>query len=169
MVVISSICAIITKREKNMRRTISFFGHRSLWEKDLRKRLKAVVESKVCDELHCLIGTHGDFDELALSVCRELRRTYPHIKISVVFTSLSIFQNVKGETYSMADDYEDVETTTYEIEEEYLKKRIIVSNKKMIDESDLVICYVNMNKCNSGARIAVNYAMKQGKEVINIF
>ena len=35
------------------------------------------------------MGTHGDFDKEALSVCRDLRRKYKDIKIEVVITSFA--------------------------------------------------------------------------------
>lgn len=57
----------------------------------------------------------------------------------------------------------------YDIEDEYFKRQIIVSNRKMIEDSDLVISYVDMSKNRRGAKIAVKYALKQGKEIINLY
>jgi len=148
---------------------ICFFGHRNLWGKDVRERLKTEVESHLDDEVHCLIGTHGEFDSLALSVCRDLRKTYSNIKITVVFTSLNVLKKDKELEYSIADNYDDVQTMIYDIEEEYFKNQIVVSNRKMVDDSDIVICYVDMKEYRSGAKRAVNYAKKQGKTIINLF
>ncbi|MBO5851749.1 MAG: hypothetical protein J6R29_05415 [Clostridia bacterium] len=39
----------------------------------------------------------------------------------------------------------------------------------MIQNCDLLICWVDKNKFKSGAKTAFNYALKQGKKVINIF
>lgn len=39
----------------------------------------------------------------------------------------------------------------------------------MIDSSDLIICYVDMNISKSGAKNAIFYAMKNNKEIINLF
>ena len=50
-----------------------------------------------------------------------------------------------------------------------IKNRIIFSNKKMIDDCDLVVCYVNMKVSKSGSRTAINYAIKQKKKIINLF
>ncbi|MBE5730487.1 MAG: hypothetical protein E7350_00870 [Clostridiales bacterium] len=71
-----------------MKKTISFFGHRNLWNVDIRERVKTVLKSYFCYEICCLIGTHGEFDRLALSVCRWLRKSYSHIKITAVFSTL---------------------------------------------------------------------------------
>ena len=150
-------------------KTIAFFGHRHLWGKELRERVKNAVELYVGEEIHCLIGTHGEFDSLALSVCRELRKSYPNIKITVIFATLTVLKKGADELYSIADMYDDVETMIYDIEEEHFKNQIVVSNRSMVDDSDLIICYVDMKEYRSGAKRAVKYAMKQGKEVINLY
>lgn len=149
-------------------KNICFFGHRNLWGKDIRERLKKQLESHLDDEVHCFVGTHGDFDSLALSVCRELRKTYK-MKITVVFTSLNVLKKDKDLEYSIADNYDDVETMIYDIEEEHFKNQIVVSNRRMVDDCDIVICYVDMKEYRSGAKRAVNYAKRQGKQIINLF
>lgn len=149
--------------------TITFFGHRELFNRDIRNRLKAEIEKYLGEDIHCIIGTHGEFDSLALSVCRELRRSYPNIKITVVFTTLNVLQKGEDELCSTADLYNDVETAIYDIEEEHYKRQIIVSNQRMVDDSDMVICYVDMERYQSGAKKAVKYALKKGKQVINLF
>ena len=50
-----------------------------------------------------------------------------------------------------------------------LRCRDIRDRVKMVDESDVVICYADMEQIRSGARRAIKYAMKQEKEVINLF
>lgn len=39
----------------------------------------------------------------------------------------------------------------------------------MIDESDLIICFANLNDITSGARKGVLYAKKRNKKIINLF
>ena len=39
----------------------------------------------------------------------------------------------------------------------------------MVDDSDVVIAYVNFKEYRSGAKRAVNYAKKQKKTVINLY
>lgn len=46
----------------------------------------------------------------------------------------------------------------------YYKNRIIVSNRKAIDDSDFVICYVDKSKRVSGAKKAMKYAEKNNKK-----
>lgn len=153
--------------------TICFFGHRKIYCKDIKERLLTAVEEQIKNGADSfIIGTHGDFDTLSLTVCRELRNKYPQIKISVVFTTLTI---LKKDNYddeigsSIADYYKDVETMIYDIEEEHFKQQIIISNRKMIDDSDKVICYVKFKEYRSGAKRAVTYAKKQNKDIINLY
>lgn len=149
--------------------TIAFFGHRHLYQRDIREKLKNEIKKHLSEELHVIIGTHGDFDRLALSVCREIRRDYPNLKITIVFTTLTVLKKQKDESISIAELYNDVETLIYNIEEVYFKNRIIVSNRKMVEECDFVICYVDMKKNYSGAKKTINYAIKINKPVVNLF
>jgi len=147
-----------------------FFGHRQIFNKQIvRERLYTLVEElikKGCNKF--LIGTHGDFDSIALSVCRELRKKYD-IKIIVVFTSLSKITKTKDCDVSDADLYKDCETLIYNIEEQHFKNQITYSNQRMIDNSDCVVCYVDESKSISGAKKAMKYALKNKKEVKNLF
>ena len=150
--------------------TITFFGHRHIYkEQELRTRIYDAVLPYVNEpKLTLLVGNHGEYDGLVLSVCRELRRKYPHIRICVVLTSIAILQ--KDEYgYCPADIYSDVETITYDIEDEHFKNQIVVNNRYMVDDSDVVICYVNFKEYRSGAKRAVNYAKRKNKTIINLF
>lgn len=141
--------------------TITFLGHRELFNRDIRNRLRAEIEKYLGEDIHCIIGTHGEFDSLALSVCRELRRSYPNIKITVVFTTLNVLQKGEDELCSTADLYNDVETAIYDIEEEHYKRQIVVSNQRMVDDSDMVICYVDMERYQSGAKKLLSMPRKK--------
>lgn len=157
-----------------MNRKIAFIGHREVL--DLKMRGKLLDEVKRQIEGGCkffTMGTHGEFDEMALSVCRELRKTYKDIKIEVVITSFKklekqlLYDDEFGKEYETP--YSDVSTVMYEIEEEYFKRQIVVSNRMMIDTCDKLICYVNEKRSRGGAILALNYAKKKGLEVINLY
>lgn len=147
-----------------------FFGHRRLFNKeDIRNRLYTFVETLIQRGYkNFLIGTHGEFDNVSLSVCRELRKKY-HIKITIVFTSVAKLSKPKNSDVSDADLYNDCETLIYDIEEVFYKNQITISNQKMIDNSDYVICYVDETKSPSGAKKAMKYAVKHNKEISNLF
>ena len=154
-------------------KTVSFFGHGEIFYKEkVKDRLeKTIEELKGQGYNDFLIGCHGDFDGLALSSCLKYRKEVDKdVKIHIVLTSLS-FINKDKEGNSFVDFYmeKDCELVFYEIERVYYKNRITFSNKKMVDNSDLIICYVDMSKYKSGAKSAIKYALKQNKEIINLF
>ena len=153
---------------------IAFIGHRIIFYNKIRNRLYKEAKRQI--ENGCkffTMGTHGEFDTMALSVCRELRNIYKDVIIEVVITSFKTIEPIIVEDAIWGAEkyvpYSDVNTIMYDIEEEYFKKRIIESNKQMINKCDTLICYVNSNKNYSGARIAFNYAKKKGLRVINLY
>lgn len=152
----------------------TFIGHRKIYDFSLREKLKNTIIKKI--EKGCksfIVGTHGEFDKLALSVCKQLRDKYNDIKIEVVVTSLHnvkkrlLYNDEFGIEYETP--YSDVATIMYEIEDVYFKQKIIVSNQKMIDECDTLICYVNPKQNRSGAKLAMNYATRRGLKIINLY
>ena len=151
---------------------ICFIGHRDIFE-NIREKLKEAVENEIKNGADFFtMGTHGDFDKMALSVCRELRKTYKNITIEVVITSFKTIEPKTIHDKIFGDEkyypYADVKTTMYITHEEHYKRQIIVSNKKMVDVSNTLICYVNKKHNPSGAKLAMNYAKRKGLEIINL-
>lgn len=153
---------------------ICFIGHRNISYLSTKESLIEAVKKEI--EHGCKLftmGTHGDFDELALSVCRELKRTYKDIEIEVVITSLQKlkpfidYDKIFG--YEKYFPYKDVKTIMYDIEDEHFKRRITSSNKQMIDTCDTLIAYVDENRSYGGAISAYKYAQKKGLKIINIY
>lgn len=153
---------------------ICFIGHRKIGFGPIRDRLVSAIEEEIKNSGDCFkVGTHGEFDTMALSCLREARRIHSDIKIEVVLTSLKkaekqlLYDDEFGKEYY--EPYKDVETVVYEIEEEHFKRQIIISNQKMIDECDVLICYVNKKRNPSGAKLAMNYAKRKGLKIINLY
>lgn len=152
---------------------VCFIGHRNIFE-NIERRLKETVENEIKNGANYFaMGTHGKFDTMALNVCRNLRQTYKDIKIEVVLTSLHtpkkrlLYDDEFGKEYF--EPYKDVQTIMYNIEQEHFKRRIVVSNKNMIDSCDILICYVNKKHNPSGAKTAMNYAKRKGLKIINLY
>lgn len=153
-------------------KTVCFFGHRVVWEE---KRVRAILCEKV-EELArqgfsvFKVGIHGDFDKLALSACCEIRNTFPQMQIQVVLTS-PCFLTKNKDGFSRVDGFEHfgVETMIYPIEDMHFKQQITQTNRMIVDDSDLVVCYVDYDARHSGAKNAVKYAFEQGKEVFNLY
>lgn len=151
------------------KRNCVFFGHRKIYCNDLRKKLYQEVERLINQGVDSFkMGVHGEFDKMALIVCEELREKYKHINICVVFTSLnSLKKDSLG--YSNVDLYKNVDTMFYGVEDIYFKKRITETNRKMIDDCDIVICYFDSLSRSNGTKLAVKYALKKNKEIIYLY
>ena len=155
-----------------MNRT-AFAGHRKILDKDLRNKLYLPVKQQI--ESGCktfVMGTHGEFDKLALSVCRQLRKTYKDIIIEVAITSLNqIKPEIEKDQFGISKytPYDDVYTIMFNIEEEHFKRKITTSNKQMIDTCNILICYVDTTQHSSGAKTTLNYAKSKGIQIINLF
>lgn len=147
-----------------MRKT-AFIGHRQVFGKGVYETLLAEVEKLIVRGCKFFtMGTHGEFDRLALSACRSLRTRYTDIQIEVVITTLNA---IKKE--GAACRYSDVATVMFDNEEVHYKRRITASNRRMIDGCDTLVGYVNEKSVRSGAKTAMRYAMKKGLEIINLY
>ena len=149
-----------------MRKT-AFIGHRQILGKGVFERVLREAENQI--GLGCKLftmGTHGDFDALALSACRTLRKRFPEIKIEVVITSLGAVSKKNGMEFA---PYSDVNIVMPDIENVYFKQRITMGNRRMLDGSDTLICYVDENAYRSGAKAAMRYAKQKGMTVINLY
>lgn len=154
-------------------KTIAFIGHRRIWNKNnIKNSIVKLLETLINEDYSkVLIGCHGDFDNIALSSCLNFNaNNSANFEINIILTSMS-FLNKNKNSNSKADVYADMgcKTIFYNLENVHYKNRITISNKIMIQNCDLLICWVDKNKFKSGAKTAFNYALKQGKKVINIF
>ena len=157
------------------KKKVCFIGHRHIYNyKEIREKLYNIVEEEIKNGCKFFtMGTHGEFDEMALSVCRELRKIYTDIEIEVVITSFKTIEPIIDHDPIFGDEkyipYSDVKTTMYDIEEEHYKRKIIVSNQQMIDDCDTLICYVNPKKTYGGAILTYKYAKKKGLQLVNLY
>ena len=158
---------------------VCFIGHRNINCKDINERIKNAIQNEI--NLGCnsfTMGTHGEFDNIALNACRSFRKENFNIEIEVVITSLN---KINKKTYKIKDEkgeveeiystspYDDVKTLMYDIEEIHFKQRITKSNKYMIDNSTILICYVDTKRTRSGAKTALNYAKRKHLKIINLY
>jgi hypothetical protein len=155
-----------------MSKKVAFIGHRQVFQV-IKDRLSEAIQQEINSGCRCFtMGTHGEFDSMALGVCREFRKIYKDIEIEVVITSLNkIKKVVEEDIFGKVEytPYDDVKTVMYEIEDEHYKNQIVSSNKQMIDTCDTLICYVNKKRSPSGARTAMNYAKRKGLKIVNLY
>lgn len=149
-----------------MRKT-AFIGHSRIFAGNLPERLMSAITAEIQNGcLSFTMGTHGEFDKLALYVCRKLRETFSDLQIEVVITSLNA---IKKGNEEYAAPYADVKTVMFDIEETHFKRQITLSNRNMIDSCDTLICYVDTKRYQSGAKTALNYAKRKGLRIINLY
>lgn len=141
--------------------TCALFGHReppdaiqALLEKEVRK----MIERESCTEF--LVGHQGRFDAMAYSLLRRIQPEYPTMCFSVV---LACMPGEKREEDGI--DYAD---TIYPEGLEIVPRRFAVlhRNRWMVENSDVIICYVNHDW--GGAYQAVAYAEKKKLQIINL-
>ncbi len=158
-----------------MNKKICFIGHRHIYNyKEIREKLYNIVEEEIKNGCKFFtMGTHGEFDEMALSVCRKLRKVYTDIEIEIVITSFKTIEPIIDHDPIFGNEkyipYSDVKTIMYDIEEEHYKRKIVKSNQQMIDNCDTLICYVNTTKTYGGSILAYKYAKKKGLQLVNLY
>ena len=159
-----------------MERKVAFIGHRNLWGKSSEIEVKLYKEVEKQIQNGCkffTMGTHGEFDKIALKVCRILKRTYPDIIIEVAITSLHTITPIINHDpiwgYETYKPYSDVTTVMYDIEEQYFKQKITISNQQMLNLCDTLICYVDTTKTYGGAILAYKYAKKKDLRIVNLY
>ena len=150
--------------------TCCFIGHRRVAETnalktELKKTVEGLITEKQVDTF--LFGSRSRFDDLCYSVVSDLKEKHPHIK--------RIY--VRAEYPIINEDYEKYLLQSYE-ETFYPEKLVgagravyVKRNFEMIDKSSFCVVFLDKESAplKSGTRIAVNYAVKKGKTVINLF
>ena len=145
----------------------AFIGHRKIFAKNIETRLTKAILTEI--DNGCLtftMGTHGEFDSIALNICRRLRHDYNNLEIEVVITSLNMIK--KDGNFNVVP-FSDVKTVMYDIENAYYKQQISLSNRQMIDTCDTLICYVDTSAYRSGAKTALRYAERKGVKIVNLY
>ena len=144
--------------------TVSLFGHRTI--EDLRRLneplvpiIKELIRTK--GYVSFLIGRNGEFDEYAASVIKhaqnEVGKQNSDITLVLPYTVADL------EYYEKYYDNIIIPESVYGV---HPKSAITVKNRWMIEQSDLVIFYVERDK--GGAYTAMKYAKKLNKDMIHL-
>ena len=152
-------------------KTCCFFGHRTINETDeLRERLREIIEKLIIENSvdTFLFGSKSRFNGLCLELVTKIKEKYPYIKRVYV----------RAEYPYINEDYKQYLLESYE--DTYYPEKILGSgrasyierNYEMIDNSNYCIVYYDESTAptirKSGTKIALDYAIKKGKEIINI-
>ena len=162
---------------------VCFIGHRTIQKTDeLIQRMRETVKELIRKGVKIfLFGSVGAFNDLSWQIVSELKKEYPFIQRVYVRATYSHIEKF----------YEEYLLQSYEIT--YFPPQIekagrcayVERNRVMIDESAYCIFYYNeehlgqkrrrfinntefLETCKSGTKIALDYAVKKRKNIINV-
>ena len=148
--------------------TVVFVGHRYV---DNILKVEGLLEEyirKFIDEneyVDFLLGRNGDFDQCVSSSVLRVRKNYRDDNSGLVLVLPYPTAEYLNNKESFHDYYTDIEIS-HAASIAHPKSAIQIRNREMVDRADLVICYIEPEK--GGTWQTVEYAMKQGKTVINL-
>lgn len=149
--------------------TVSFFGHRDIYC-NIRK-IEEQIEDIVRNHIHTkpyvefLMGRDGEFDILATSAIKRTQKAVGHANNALVW----VLPYPTADFQNNADNYEEYYDEIEICEESaaaHFKSAFQTRNRSIIDRSDLCVFYVERK--SGGAYQTMQYAIKQGKNIINL-
>lgn len=152
--------------------TCFFTGHRII-----AKNKYAAIEERIRREAETLINDKGvtdfitggalGFDTIAARVIISLKEKYDYIKLHLY---LPCYDHMKGwnprDQYAARMVMSYADSKIYTVENNYVAGCMQLRNKRMADDAEYCIAY--MNNPRSGTAHAVAYANEIGDTVINI-
>ena len=166
-----------------MEKAVCFIGHRKIEDTiELRTALANTLENLI--ENHgienFLFGDKSEFNSLCYDMVSEMQKEYPYIRRIKYRKDTPVIDEYSKPLFTKG--YED--SICPEGVEKAGKASYIKRNQAMIDASEICIFYnkedylpekrkiskaaVNTYQPKSGTKIAYDYAMKQGKEIVNL-
>lgn len=148
-------------------RTITFAGHREIYQSGVSKRLDALLEqlSSDQDELFFYVGGMGEFDSLAASAVRGMKRQHPDKDIKLILVEPYMKQSINEDGENLHRLYDEIWIPA-ELADVHFKKAITERNRLMVRYSDVLITYLHRDF--GGAYTMMKYAKKLGKEIYNV-
>ena len=148
--------------------TVSFFGHRMIDRPFLiEQRLEALIREllRMKEYVDFLVGRSGDFDQYASSAVLRVRKAVGDHNSSLTLVLPYPTAEYLNNQESFEDYYSYVEVSDAASAAHH-KAAFQIRNREMVDRSDLIVCCIERE--SGGAWQTVNYAMEQGKTVINL-
>lgn len=143
---------------------VSLFGHRNFDGHNLvEKKLFDLFSELLATEeyIDIYIGRDGEYDIFAASVIKRIKKALGDANITMNLVLPYLKKDI--EYY---ETYYDSIIVPEAIAKSHYKAAITKRNRWMVEESELLICYVNCEK--GGAFSAMKYAKKLGKRVVNL-
>ena len=146
--------------------TCCFFGHRKINDsKELREKIIKAVERLIEEEKvdTFLLGSKSEFDSLCLEIVSKIKEKYQHIKRIYVRAEFQIIDdNYRKYLLNFYDDTYFPEKVVGAGKASYVKR-----NYEMVEKSKYCVVYYEPSLTRkSGTKIALDYAVKRGREII---
>ena len=144
--------------------TVSLFGHREINNlRQLNEQFPPLIKELIRAKpyISFLIGRNGAFDEYAASVVKHAQR-----ELGTENNDLTLVLPYAVTDLKYYEKYYDSIIIPESVQSAHPKSAITLKNKWMIEQSDLVIVFVERSK--GGAYTAMRYAEKRKKQVINL-
>ena len=159
------VFVLINSGEYRMGKTCALFGHRERFNLGNTDLLKEKLTTTICELIEkenvtlFLVGGHGTFDEIASRITHNLKEKYPFIETWIVLAYGSQLHQCKW--CIIYDQFHFPESI------ERCKKlyAIPARNQYMVNQADIILCYVDTY---GGAFNAIHYAYKKHKKIINL-
>ena len=148
--------------------TVAFFGHRYLdniikAENLLEEQIRKLIDEN--EYVYFLVGRNGNFDQCVSSSVLRVRKNHRNDNSALVLVLPYLTAEYRNNEKYFHEYYTDIEVS-HAASAAHPKSAIQIRNREMVDRADLIICYIEHEK--GGAWKTVEYAMKQGKTVINL-
>ena len=146
---------------------ISFIGHSFVFpEKEVKEILQEQIINNIphSTPVTCYTGGYGDFDQICAHVCKGSKKEYQNIEVVYITPYLNQSEQTK---IKLMQESGLCDSSIYPpIENIPLKFAILKRNEWMIDNSDMIIAYVNHSF--GGAYKSLLFAKRKKKKIINI-
>ena len=143
---------------------VAFIGHREIDDiRYIEDTIQGIAEGllRTYEYVDFYVGRNGDFDISAASAIKRAQKSYGNSNSSLIVV---LPYTVKDE-YFLEQFYDEI---YYPLDPKtHFKEAITKRNRWMIDNADLLICYVEEGQC-SGAMTTLKYAQNNGIRIINL-
>ena len=144
--------------------TASLFGHRKIDHmRQINDQLAPLIKNLIQTKPYVafLIGRNGEFDEYAASIIKKAQK-----ELGKENNEITLVLPYKVSDLPYYEQYYDHIIIPESVSEAHPKSAITFKNRWMVEQSDLVIVYVERDK--GGAYTAMKYAKKRNKKIINL-
>ena len=143
---------------------IAFFGHSGFCDSDkYEEQVLSIIDNYACKEkAEFLLGNYGGFDKFAYSCWKKYKDDSGNAPL--IFVTPYITEGYRKNLEYASEIYDCI--IYPEIEDKPKRFAICYRNRYMVEQADLIICYIKVKY--GGAYQAIRYAKRLGKKIINV-